>query len=93
MIKSHNETEVWIEERKSLNDMLRPAGCNIAGSGNGRRKHSVAESPGKMRLSPQRDYGKGRASLYAGLPDRCGRRNKMNDLAMTAEELRKNGKG
>ncbi len=34
VIKSHNETEVWIEERKSLNDMLRPAGCKVAGSGN-----------------------------------------------------------
>ena len=41
-----------------------------------------------MRLSPQRDYGRGRASLYAGLPIDDGR-NKMNDLDMTAEELKK----
>ena len=39
-------------------------GSKSAGGGNGGRKRSVTESPRKMRLSPQRDHGRGRAAVY-----------------------------
>ena len=43
---------------------------HAAGSGNGRRERSVAESPRKMRLSAKRDLRRGRAALCPGPSDR-----------------------